>query len=110
MTLSNYRYVFSEDDVMNALQNSVLLGVGSRRSSSWPARSARGSCSARLPGRSLLDQLAFLPIAVPGLVLGVALLFVYLRLPIGVYGTLWILLISYCTSTYRSGCATHPCR
>jgi iron(III) transport system permease protein len=98
MTLSNYRYVFSEDDVTNALQNSVLLGVGS----ATLVVLAGAICSwlvlrTRLPGRSLLDQLAFLPIAVPGLVLGVALLFVYLRLPIGVYGTLWILLISYCT-------------
>ena len=47
------------------------------------------------PGRRLLDGLAFLPIAVPGVVLGVALLAVYLRSPLPVYGTLWILLIAY---------------
>ena len=32
-----------------------------------------------------------MPLAIPGLVLGVALLVVYLRVPIPIYGTLWIL-------------------
>jgi iron(III) transport system permease protein len=51
----------------------------------------------RLPGRRVLDLLAFTPIVVPGLVLGLALSFVYLRVPLPIYGTLLILLISYCT-------------
>jgi iron(III) transport system permease protein len=34
---------------------------------------------------------------IPGLVMGVALLFVYLRFPLPVYGTIWILLIAYLT-------------
>jgi iron(III) transport system permease protein len=52
----------------------------------------------RLPGRWIVDNLAFMPLAIPGLVLGVSLLFVYLRtswLPI--YGTLWILFVAYLT-------------
>jgi iron(III) transport system permease protein len=52
----------------------------------------------RLPGRWLVDNLAFMPLVVPGLVLGVSLLFVYLRLrSIPIYGTLWILLVAYLT-------------
>jgi iron(III) transport system permease protein len=51
----------------------------------------------RVRGRWLLDDLAFLPLAMPGLVLGASLLFVYLRSPIPVYGTLWLLLIAYVT-------------
>jgi iron(III) transport system permease protein len=37
------------------------------------------------------------PLVVPGVVLGLALLVFYLRVPLPVYGTLWILLIAYCT-------------
>ena len=44
-----------------------------------------------------MDGLAFMPLVVPGLVMGLALSFVYLRSPIPIYGTLFILLISYCT-------------
>jgi iron(III) transport system permease protein len=52
----------------------------------------------KLPGRWLIDNLAFLPLVIPGLVLGVAMLDVYLRLSwLPVYGTLWILFIAYLT-------------
>jgi iron(III) transport system permease protein len=51
----------------------------------------------RAPGRRYLDVLTFLPHAIPGIVIGVSLLWVYLVLPLPVYGTLWILLIAYIT-------------
>jgi iron(III) transport system permease protein len=52
----------------------------------------------KLPGRWLVDNLAFLPLVIPGLVLGVALLTVYLRVSwLPVAGTLWILFIAYLT-------------
>ena len=51
----------------------------------------------RTRGRLALDALTLSPLAVPGLVLGVALVFVYLRFPVPVYATLWILLIAYFT-------------
>jgi iron(III) transport system permease protein len=57
----------------------------------------------RLPGRRVLENLTFVPIAVPGLVLGVAILFVYLRVPLPIYGTLWILLIAYITDALPLG-------
>jgi iron(III) transport system permease protein len=51
-----------------------------------------------LPGRWLIDNLAFTPLVIPGLVLGVAMLDVYLRLKwLPIYGTLWILFIAYLT-------------
>ena len=54
-------------------------------------------------GRWLIDGLAFVPIAIPGLVFGVALLVVYLRVPIEIYGTLWILLIAFVTAELAFG-------
>src|SRR6266536_1852129 len=51
----------------------------------------------RAPGRRVLDALTFTPLVVPGLVLGLALSFVYLRTSLPIYGTLWILLIAYAT-------------
>jgi iron(III) transport system permease protein len=51
----------------------------------------------RLPGRVALDGIASLPIAIPGIVLGLAIMIVYLKLPVGIYGTLWILLVAYVT-------------
>ncbi len=51
----------------------------------------------KMPGRWLLDNLATLPLVFPGLVLGLAIMVFYLNFDIGVYGTIWILLIAYVT-------------
>ena len=87
-----------------ALGNSLLLAAGSATLAAllticiaWLAvrRKVRGSGS--------LDVLVSLPLAIPGLILGTALLFVYLRAPLPVYGTLWILLIAYVTQALPYG-------
>jgi iron(III) transport system permease protein len=49
----------------------------------------------KLPGRKLLDFLAFVPIAVPGIVLGISLIWLYLNFPLPIYGTLWIIWLAY---------------
>jgi iron(III) transport system permease protein len=51
-------------------------------------------------GRGLLDVLAFAPLAVPGLVLGLAFLWLYLAVPGGnlVYGTVWIIMLAMVTN------------
>jgi iron(III) transport system permease protein len=51
----------------------------------------------KLPGRWLLDNLASLPLVFPGLVLGLSIMICYLYIDIGVYGTIWIMLIAYVT-------------
>jgi iron(III) transport system permease protein len=51
----------------------------------------------KIPGRWILDNLASLPLVFPGLVLGLSIIICYLYLDIGVYGTIWILLIAYVT-------------
>jgi iron(III) transport system permease protein len=98
MTLDNYRQVLHMPLAFTALKNSLLLGVGAATLVmvltavvSWVVLRTRAR------GRRLLDMLAFTPIVIPGLVLGLALSFVYLRVPLPIYGTLLILLIAYCT-------------
>jgi iron(III) transport system permease protein len=52
----------------------------------------------RLPGRQALDLLAFLPIAIAGVLLGIALTYVYLTIQlVPIYGTVWILVVAYVT-------------
>ncbi|MCI2421009.1 iron ABC transporter permease [Saccharopolyspora sp. K220] len=98
MTFDNFVAVFNMPLAGTALKNSLLLGIGSATVVmllcaivSWVV------VRTKLPGRRVLDVLAFTPIVIPGLVLGLALSFVYLRVPLPIYGTLLILLISYCT-------------
>ena len=46
-------------------------------------------------GRRVLDYLAILPLGLPGTVMAVGILLAFIRLPIPIYGTLWILLAAY---------------
>ena len=50
-----------------------------------------------LKGRWLIDNMASLPLVMPGLVLGLSVMICYLTIGGGVYGTLWILFIAYVT-------------
>src|SRR3954452_2594667 len=98
MTAENYSYVFSSPGTLTALKNSFILGLGSATLVlRVMAVAAWLVVRTKLPGPWMVDNLSFLPMAIPGLVLGVALLFVYLRFPIPIYGTLWILLLAYFT-------------
>jgi iron(III) transport system permease protein len=98
VTLHNYGTVLHMPLVLTAFRNSVLLGVAAATGVMFlTAVVAWLVVRTRVPGRRGLDVLASTPLVIPGLVMGLALLFVYLRSPLPVYGTLWILLISYAT-------------
>jgi iron(III) transport system permease protein len=97
MTGANYPAVFHDALFQHAVKNSLILGVASATAVMLlMAIAAWVVVRTNLPGRWLIDNLAFLPLVIPGLVLGVAILDVYLRIQwLPVYGTLWILLIAY---------------
>src|SRR6476469_6356310 len=46
-------------------------------------------------GRRAIDVISTLPIAIPGLVIGVAYLWAWIGLPGGLYGTIWILTLAF---------------
>lgn len=49
----------------------------------------------RAPARRWIDMIATLPVAIPGLVIGVAYLWAWIGLPGGLYGTIWILAFAF---------------
>jgi iron(III) transport system permease protein len=94
MSLQNYRFVLVYDQVLRALVNTALLAAGSAAVGAalyfllaYAAERMDGRGSA--PFRFLVA----LPSAVPGMVLGLSYLWIALYLPL--YGTIWILLLSY---------------
>jgi iron(III) transport system permease protein len=98
MSLDNFVAVFNLPSVPTALRNSLLLGAGSATIvMALMAVAAWLVVRSGIPGRQVLDHIAFSPLVIPGLVLGVGIAFVYLRSPLPIYGTLLILLIAYCT-------------
>ncbi|GAA1268232.1 iron ABC transporter permease [Pseudonocardia aurantiaca] len=97
-SLENYEYIFNNPQTTRALWNSIVLGLAAATVVIvLSALVAWLVVRSRIRGAWIVDNLAFLPLAVPGLVLGVSLIFVYLRFPIPIYGTILVLLIAYVT-------------
>jgi iron(III) transport system permease protein len=48
-----------------------------------------------LAGRRSIDLISTLPVAIPGLVVGVAYLWAWIGIPGGLYGTIWILALAF---------------
>jgi iron(III) transport system permease protein len=98
LTLDNYRFVLNMNRTRTAFSNSLISSVGSAVVVMLlTAIIAWITVKSRSKGRAAFDALTFLPITIPGIVLGVSLIWVYLILPIPIYGTIWILLLSYIT-------------
>ena len=97
-SLQEYRFVLSYPIITRAFRNSVILAASSATVVMFlTSIIAWITVRTKIPGRWMLDALTFIPIAIPGVIMGVSMIFVYLTLPIPIYGTLWILLVAYVT-------------
>ena len=97
-SLENYTGLSSIPTVGRSIKNSIVLSVSSATFLMFfMAVVSWITVKSKMRGRRILDSVTTYPLAYPGLVLGASLIFVYLRSPIPVYGTLWILLIVYVT-------------
>ena len=106
-TLAPYGEVLADPVTARATLNSLVLAVGAATTVvGISAVAAWVVTRTRARGRWLVGAAAFVPLVLPGLVLGEALLFTYLRLPVPIYGTLWILLLAYVTRYLPYGMAS----
>ncbi len=105
MSLKNYRLLAQYGEVGAAVKNTVLMVVVTAtatvllsffvslvvvRSQFW--------------GKKVLDQLAFLPHAIPGIVLGIAFFWLFLQIDfLPIYGTVWAMSIGFTVSFLSYG-------
>jgi iron(III) transport system permease protein len=57
----------------------------------------------RFSGRTLLDFLSFMSIGIPSVIAGLAVMLLYLTVPVGIYGTVMVLIVAY---SYRLAVST----
>ncbi len=98
LSLDNYRAVLGRPGIADAVWNSIFLAIATATLVmvisaviGWLV------LRTRIPGRRVLDNLTSLPMVMPGIVTGLAIMVTYLALGGGIYGTIWILLIAYMT-------------
>jgi iron(III) transport system permease protein len=98
LTLDHWRVVFDNGEVWRGMRNTMLLGlVGATVTMLLGGLVAYVTVRTRWPGRQLVATLAWLPWLMPGVVMGIGLLWMYSTLPgpIQIYGTVWALLLAY---------------
>jgi iron(III) transport system permease protein len=95
-TWVNFQYLWSSEDVRVTLQNSLLISLIAATAAtvigiviSWTTQRTK------IPNRQILEYLAVLPVAVPGIAFGVGVALFWLRMPIPVYGTIWIIVLAF---------------
>jgi iron(III) transport system permease protein len=101
VTLDGYVKIWHESTITRALWNTAVLAVATSAATillailvSWfvvrRTRVADGLAH-------YLATVSFLPQCVPSIVIGLAFIFVYVRFPIPIYGTLWIIALAMTT-------------
>jgi iron(III) transport system permease protein len=98
-TLANHREFFSNPFIEAATINSIVVALTAATAvAALSLATAWVSIRSRAPGRRAIDALAFLPLAMPGVLIATALVYVYLAVKIiPIYGTIWIIAVAYLT-------------
>lgn len=90
--------------VQMATFNSVVVGIGTAIAGTILAFVVAYVVNrTKLPGRSGLEYVAMLPLAVPAIVLGLGLMWTWLLLPIPIYGTLVIMIVAFTAAQMPQG-------
>jgi iron(III) transport system permease protein len=99
ITLDNYAAILGDRRFGTAFINSLALSVvGALATLLLCSLIAYVIVRTKFRFRRVLEVIAWLPWALPGIVLSLAMLWAYIRLPIPIYGTIWILFVAYITN------------
>ena len=97
MTLKNYRLLAQYGEVGTALKNTVVMVVATATATVMLSfLVSLVVVRSKFWARRLLDQLAFVPHAIPGIVMGIAFFWLFLKLDfLPIYGTIWAITIGF---------------
>ncbi len=95
MTLDNFRTVLHSTYYVDLVWQTLLMSAGASTCVMILTILCGWLAVRRRPGGRLLDHLATAPLIFPGIVLGVAMIQIYLAVPLAIYGTLWAFIIAF---------------
>lgn len=96
LTLDHFSSILNSSLARTAIRNSLLIAVVTATVSVLLTAYVAYVKSRESNLRSIVvSRLAWVPIATPGVVLGLSYLWTYLYIPIGIYGTIFALILAY---------------
>lgn len=105
-TLEHWGRVLSDPIFLRSLRNTLLLGAGTTLLATlWYPPIAYIAVRTRYKGRQILDFLSWLPIAIPGMILGLGFLWFFLGTPVfrPLYGGIFVLILATTMSSITLG-------
>lgn len=99
LTLSHFKYIlFEQEASVRSIRNSFFLAtVGVFLCLVLAIFTSYLIHRTKVKGRAVFDYVSMFPIAIPGMVIAVGLLWAWIRVPIAIYGTIWIIMIGLIT-------------
>ena len=95
-SLMHFYSIFDNPLTMNSIYNAVEVGIITAIVGGALAFAIGYTIHrTRLGGRRAIDLISTVPVAIPGLVIGVAYLWAWIGIPGGLYGTIWILALAF---------------
>src|SRR5438552_14875961 len=95
-SLMHFHSIFDNPLTMRSIYNAVEVGIITAVVGGTLAFAIGYTIHrTNLAGRRSIDLVSTLPVAIPGLVVGVAYLFAWIGIPGGLYGTIWILALAF---------------
>ena len=96
MSLGNYLAIFQNKLIGGALQNSLIFAIlAACIAVLLSFITAYISTRTKLTGRGLLDLLVTFPLAIPGPVLATTMILAWMKPPLVLYNTPWIIIVAY---------------
>ena len=95
MSLENYRAVLNSPRNIDLLANTFIIALVAASCTMVIAALIAWLSVRKAAGARVLDQLATTPLVFPGIVLGVGVIQFFLNIPIGFYGTIWIIVWAF---------------
>jgi iron(III) transport system permease protein len=96
LSFQNYVTAFHNDQILGSIRNSLIISATSATAvialtffAAWIVTRTN------LKLRWSLDRLVMLPLVFPGIVMGVAILKMYVSVPLPIYGTIWIMVAAF---------------
>jgi len=96
LSFDHYVAAFSNDQLLSSITNSLTISITSATAAVFVSFIAAWLVArTNIRMRLSLDRMIMLPLVFPGIVMAVAILKMYLTVPIPIYGTVWIMVAAF---------------
>nr|GAJ37932.1 ferric transport system permease protein fbpB [Bradyrhizobium sp. DOA9] len=95
LTLRNYETALRPANLQALTNSLVLAGLAATICVALGFLVSFCVVRTRAPLRGALDYISSMSVAIPGMVLGIGMLWAYVGAPMGLWGSIWILLLAY---------------